>query len=158
MDYPKSDMVWVFVELRSPNGTRSFRGRVRHTDFDAILEGNFRKAFFALEDTHWPELGQGNQQPNQQERMVIVGRDAHWKGLTGTFHLPVRDIITIAPMRNSNDVFLPVATPENALSRWEQALLATPQVEGVEGIQDTTDSIRTDSNGVYEATEEDPKG
>src|SRR5689334_14593834 len=119
MDYPKSDMVWVFVELRSPNGTRSFRGRLRHTDFDAILDGSFRKTFFALEDTHWPEPG-----ANPQGRVVIVGRDAQWKGLTGTFHLPVRDIMTIAPMLNSSDLFLPVGAPENALSRWEQSLAA----------------------------------
>jgi hypothetical protein len=139
MDYRNSDMVWVFVELRAPTGARSFRGRVRHADYDAILEGTFRGAFFALEDTHWPE-------PGQDGRMIIVGRDAQWRGLKGTFHLPVRDIITIAPMQNSSDIFLPVAAPENALSRWEQALLAAPQSEHDEG-----------GHGLHDRTDEEPK-
>lgn len=154
MDYRNSDMVWVFVELRAPSGTRSFRGRVRHADYDAILEGGFRKAFFALEDTHWPEPGTVGQ---QHGRVVIVGRDAQWKGLTGTFHLPVRDIITIAPMINSSDIFLPVAAPENALSRWEQALLGSHETQdGHEETHDTAKHKRSESSGLPETTDEEP--
>jgi hypothetical protein len=149
MDYRNSDMVWVMVELRAPNGTRSLRGRMRNADYDAILEGTFRKAFFALEDTHWPEQSQGG-------RIIVVGRDAQWKGLIGTFHLPVRDIITIAPMQNSSDIFLPLDAPEHALSRWEQALLATLQTETQEEPRDPTDPDRTDSPGLHGATDEEP--
>jgi hypothetical protein len=109
-----NEYVWVYLEVTDYSSQKHYRGRVRRTDYDALLDGRFIKPFLTVEHTFW----------TKDDGFVLAGRgESQRHRFAGTFHFTARFVTTIAPLSDCTDLFLATATHETAASAWEQVAL-----------------------------------